>query len=294
MRYADLPGGDAQGVFGEQDVLGTLNLQTPEAVVHAASLVRSGQVFSLNAPLDWPDPALFNRQLVRHTVYRTAMGNRDDFLDSFYPQASSQWDGFLHISDPEIGSYNHLPPEQLGIESWASRGIASRGVLLDVERHLASTGRPLHWRTRREITVEDLEATRASAGVEKRRGDVLLLRTGWVTGYSTSSERDRQEVRTSPESPGLAPGASMAEYLWDWGVSAVAADNIGLEAMPLTGEALHTKLLCRAGMPIGELWWLDGLADSCHQDGRYEHLLVSAPLNLRGGVGSPANAIAIR
>jgi kynurenine formamidase len=294
VKYTNLPGGDAKGVFGEADVLGSLNLQTPDAVRRAASLVRTGEVFSLNAPLGWPDPPLFNRQAVRHTVYRTDMGNRDDFLDGFYPQASSQWDGFLHISDPEIGCYNHLPPERLGIESWAARGIAGRGVLLDVDRYLRSQGRPLHWRTKTKITLEDLEATRVSAGVEKRRGDIVLIRTGWVTSYNAASESERQSVRTDPESPGLASGDAMAEYLWDWGVSAIAADNIALEALPLDNDPLHPKLLCRLGMPIGELWWLDELAEHSLGDGRYEHLLVSAPLNLRGGVGSPANALALK
>jgi len=292
--YADLPKGDARGVFGDADILGTLNRQTPDAVRHAASLVRSGSVFSLNAPLDWPNPPLFNRQLVKHEVYRTSMGNRDDYLDGFYPQASSQWDGFLHISDPEIGSYNHLPPERLGIESWAARGIASRGVLLDVERYLQDEGRPLHWRTRTGITVQDLEATRRRAGVEMRPGDVLLIRTGWVAGYESTDEGERAAVRTDPTSPGLVADHAMAEYLWDWGVSAVAADNIGLEALPLQEEVLHYKLLCRLGMPIGELWWLDDLAEDCLADGRYEHLLVSAPLRVHGGIGSPANALAIK
>jgi kynurenine formamidase len=292
--YADLPNGDAKGVFGDDDVLGTVNLQTADTVRHAAGLVTTGAVFSLNAPLDWPNPPLFNRELVQHHVYRTTMGNRDDWLDGFYPQASSQWDGLLHISDPEIGSYNHLPPELLGIESWAARGIAGRGVLLDVERHLRAEGRPLHWRTRTAITVEDLEATRRRAGVEPRRGDILLVRTGWVAGYEAADANDRAAVRVDQTSPGLAADRAMAEYLWDWGVSAVAADNIGLEAMPLQGEVLHHRLLCRMGMPIGEMWWLDALAEACAADGRYEHLLVSAPLHLRGGVGSPANALAIR
>jgi hypothetical protein len=36
------------------------------------------------------------------------------------------------------------------------------------------------------------------------------------------------------------------------------------------------------------------LADACAADGRYQMLLVSVPLNLRGGVGSPPQAVAIR
>ena len=75
----------------------------------------------------------------------------------------------------------------------------------------------------------------------------------------------------------------------------MAADNPALEASPIDpDERLHTKLLNHLGVPIGELWWLDALAAACASDGRYDFLLVSAPLGVPGGVGSPANAVAIR
>jgi hypothetical protein len=47
-------------------------------------------------------------------------------------------------------------------------------------------------------------------------------------------------------------------------------------------------------MPLGELWDLDELADECATDGLHEFMLVSVPLYIPGGVGSPANAYAIR
>ena len=294
VPYGSLPGGDARGVFGEQDVLGTLNRQTPDAIRAAAGLVQRGAVFSLNAPLNWPDPPLFNRQPYEHHVYQTALGNRDDYVDRFYPQSSSQWDGFLHISDPEIGSYNHLEPERLGIESWGRRGIAGRGVLFDVERWLSIPGEDLNWRRRRPISVDELESTRLWAGIEFTEGDVLVLRTGWWTGYCNAGADDRQTVRTVHDSPGLDSSDDMAAYLWDNGISAVASDNIGVEALPTRSEMLHRKTLVRLGMPLGELWWLDDLAADCAADRRWEFLLVSAPWNLPGGIGSPANALALK
>lgn len=294
VPYRELPGGDARGVFGDDDVLGTLNLQTPEAVAAAAASVRTGKVFSLNAPMELPDPPLFDRQPFDHHVFQTKMGNRDDWVDRFYPQSSSQWDGLLHISDPEIGSYNHQPPERLGIEGWARRGIAGRGVLVDVERFLRTRGEELHWHTSRPISVRELDDARVAEGVEWRRGDVLLLRTGWWTGYLAAGSEERDDVRTRHDSPGLEAGAEMAEYLWDNGISAVAADNISVESMPLGSELLHHRTLVRLGMPWGEMWWLDALADDCAGEGRWDSLLVSAPWNLQGGIGSPANALALR
>ena len=41
-------------------------------------------------------------------------------------------------------------------------------------------------------------------------------------------------------------------------------------------------------------WWLGDLARDCAADGVYEMFLVSAPLNAPGGIGSPANAVAIK
>ena len=48
------------------------------------------------------------------------------------------------------------------------------------------------------------------------------------------------------------------------------------------------------GMPLGEFFWLDDLAAACAADGRWAFLFASAPLNVRGGVGSPPNGLAVR
>jgi hypothetical protein len=47
-------------------------------------------------------------------------------------------------------------------------------------------------------------------------------------------------------------------------------------------------------MPIGEMWNLEGLAEDCAEDRRYDFFITSAPLNIPGGVGSPPNAIAVK
>ena len=47
-------------------------------------------------------------------------------------------------------------------------------------------------------------------------------------------------------------------------------------------------------MALGELWHLDDLAADCDQDGVCEFFLASAPLNVRGGIGSPPNALALK
>ncbi|MET0735547.1 MAG: hypothetical protein ABWY55_07885, partial [Microbacterium sp.] len=137
MAYADLDDGNARGHFGDDDDLGSLNRLTPAVVQAAASDIVTGEVVSLNAPVDWIDPPLFAREAVQHTVFTTRLGNLDDRLDTFFPQASSQWDHFLHIADPELGHYNGLAPGTAGIDAWAARGIAGRGVLVDADAWFA-------------------------------------------------------------------------------------------------------------------------------------------------------------
>ena len=48
------------------------------------------------------------------------------------------------------------------------------------------------------------------------------------------------------------------------------------------------------GLPLGELFVLKHLAEDCAADGRYDFMLVSAPLHVAGGIASPPNAVAIK
>jgi kynurenine formamidase len=301
--YAELRDGRASAVFGEDDRFGCLNLLTPERVAAAARLVVTGEVFSLNASVrDWPDPnpPQSPRSVPTYEIFELVPGVvYDDVLNRFYPQASSQWDGFLHVRDAATGEfYGGQTEPVVGVEMWARRGIAGRGALLDVERWWRETREtPLDWQMRTPITTADLIACADHQGVTVSEGTILLLRFGWQSGYSALDVDDRAAYAKSPQAaPGLDASPQVAGLLWDWGVAAVAADTIALEAKPYdrpVGEILHTLLLSRLGMPMGELWLLDELAAACAAARRYEFFLTSAPMNVRGGVGSPANVLAI-
>jgi hypothetical protein len=54
------------------------------------------------------------------------------------------------------------------------------------------------------------------------------------------------------------------------------------------------ELLALMGFAIGELWDLGRLADARRADERLTCLITSAPLNVVGGVSTPANALSIR
>jgi kynurenine formamidase len=125
---------------------------------------------------------------------------------------------------------------------------------------------------------------------------LLLVRTGWL-GYFLDAPPDARQAVMGPVPavPGLEPTEAMAAFLWDLHVAAVASDTMAVEASrPALDFPLHRRLLPLLGIPLGELWVLDELADACAADGRYDAFVVSVPLYLRGAVGSPAQAVAIR
>ena len=305
------PKGSAWGLFGDDDQLGCLNLITPEKVVEAAGLVRRGAVFPLNLRIDEPSPPLHGRRAVKHHLLEGPGGvSRDDYLDSFWPQASSQWDGFRHIRHPRDGFYNGVKDDEvvagdrgkLGIEHFARKGIATRGVLLDTDRFLRDRGTVLDMESSDLITRDQLQACMEFEKVQVEPGDILLVRTGWLRWYlddATPEQRARMggdAMAGALVYPGLGPADEMVEFLWDLHVAAVAADNPGLDAWPPAPERgwMHFHLLPLLGVPIGELWYLEDLAADCARDGVYEFMLTSAPLNIPGGVGSPPNALAIK
>jgi kynurenine formamidase len=235
--------------------------------------------------------------------------HRDDYLDNFWPQASSQWDSLRHILHPREGFYNGVTAEEvipaggkLGIENIARRGIAGRGMLLDVARHLEAAGRRLDYTTATVITKGVLSDCAQDQGLAIETGDILIIRTGWLNWYlNEATAEQKQELAGDPMTdlrfPGIGPDEEMASYLWDLHIAAVAADNPALEAWPPgpdSGGFLHFRLIPLLGMNIGEFWYLEDLAADCAQDGVYEFMFSSAPLNVPGGVGSPPNALAIK
>jgi Putative cyclase len=309
------PAGSSWGLWGADDRCGCLNLLTPERVVAAAGLVRDGTVFPMNLDMELPDPPLFNRSAFEHTVKRGSSGrSQDDELSAWNTQSSSQWDGFRHIQSAH-GFYNGVDNEDHGIHHWARRGIAGRGVLADVARWREAEGRPLRFDRPDPITPDEVAATLAAQGTTVEAGDVLCLRTGWIDWYRGLDAGARTAVadRSTFACPGLAPGEATLRYLWDLHIAAVAADNPPVEVWPPGALAsaedqaaadaewaemprvfAHFAILPLLGLPIGEMFDLDRLADACAADGRFEFLFTSAPLNLRAGVASPPNALAIR
>jgi kynurenine formamidase len=292
-------------LHGPGDQLGTLNRLTAPVVAEAMGAVRTGERIGVSLPLALPDPPFFGRQAFKHTVFPMGPFAFDDFVDGFYLQCSSQWDGLRHIGGPDgwYGGWRGSPDadaEPLGIHHWAARGIIGRGVLIDLAGARDGTGYDPF--TSVAFSPDDLSAALAgSGGGSLRYGDIVCVRTGWMDKYLALSADQRRELAepmasvTGYEAAGLSGGEAMARFLWDSGVAAVACDNPAVEVVPGDRSVgfLHGRLITGLGMAIGELFDFGPLAAACARAGRYEFLFVSVPLNLAGGVGSPANAVAI-
>lgn len=190
------------GRWGPDDELGTLNHIGPDEVAAAAGLVRTGRVFSLSIPVDenGPQTGGFGRFNPIHlmirdgngaatgTTVRDFYGGRDrwirgtDDLLILPLQSGTQWDSLAHIVfDNRI--YNGYDATSVGSKGAIRNDIANardrvvgRGVLLDIPR---AKGRP--WLEPGEaIHAEDLEACERAQGVNVRRGDIVLIRTGQI------------------------------------------------------------------------------------------------------------------
>jgi kynurenine formamidase len=315
-RYDDLPAADlggrsGWGLFGPDDSVGLLNQQTPASVLAAAQLVRRGAVFPLDAALDAVDPPLSPRRgKPRHTLIHPpgpGLVGLDDVYDNFNPQTSSQWDSLAHMAYSPGAFYNGATDDDVltgrrnTIDFWARRGIVARAVVLDLARALPAAGREYRPAMATAFTPDDLELARAAAGVSYSPGCVVLLHTGFLGWYQEQSYADRADWARNLRAPGVEHTEEMARYLWDSGLMAIASDTFAVEVWPpdRRPEAfpfgfLHHVLIGQFGMALGELWQLGDLAADCAEDGVSECLLTSAPLNGRGGIGSPPNALALK
>jgi hypothetical protein len=121
----------------------------------AKDCVRTGTVFGLDYPADAFDPGMsLKRSAPRHTIYSSHPAHRDDYLDGYYLQGSTQIDGLRHRRADDIGFYNGTPDDRivegtpdLGVQEWAENPIVGRAywsTSMGTEEHSArpSTTRP--------------------------------------------------------------------------------------------------------------------------------------------------------
>jgi len=296
------------GVFGDDDEVGCVNFLTEDGVIDAAKLVRKGQVFRLDTPINYASPPLFDRGPVSHTkksFESLGLLGFDDVLNSYNTQEGSQWDGLGHVGNLKAHAfYNGVTNDQvkhttkLGIHNWADRFVG-RGVLIDAFRYRADSGRPVNPLNDVRYSLDDLKQALAAQSTELKPGSVLLVRTGWMPAYLASSADQKRKMAplSDLKACGIDDSREMVGWLWDSRVAAIGTDCPAVEPWPWDfrqNGALHYRTLSLLGLPLGEQFNLEKLAADCAADKRYEFMLVSVPLHLVGGIASPPNAVAIK
>lgn len=304
--------GASWGLFPEPG-RGTPSFITPAALLEARNSIRSGTVFGLDYPADAFDPGMsLKRSAPRHTIYSSHPAHRDDYLDGYYLQGSTQIDGLRHRRADDVGFYNGVPDHRitegtpdLGIQEWAEHPIAGRGVLVDLDGFRNSLGEPIDHAGGEPLGLDLLQAAMESQSLTTRPGDILLLHTGWCEWFLALDPEEKQRLRESRKATGVAQSQEFVAWAWDSRFAVVAADNFAVECLPAVPDSpyresafndhgmMHQQLLAKLGMPLGELWRLGPLARHMRSTATWDAFISIKPLNITGGTGSPANATAI-
>lgn len=285
--------------FGENDQIGALNYITQEDVVASAKLVKKGRVFSLmhvledEMPVNW-----FHKDFIYYTFRSApemlkyfdstfANKNRISFTNTrmeLSDHTGTHIDGLNHAA---IGYslYNGVDAREvtttrgtmkLGIDTMPP--IVTRGLLLDLTQWH-------RYESPEVITVADLEHALSAEKIEIRRGDVVLVNTGWERFWKT----DNKKYVTSM--PGI--GVDAAKWLVSKEVAAVGSDTQSVEVEPNEKEGedgrVHQILITENGIPLIENMKLSELSSARV----YEFLFVCTPLKIKGGTGSPVHPVAI-
>ena len=154
--------------------------------------------------------------------------------------------------------------------------IVRRAVLLDIAGQQGVAALPADF----EVRPEHLEA--AARGIEIRRGDIVLLRTGWATYFPDPR-------RFVAEGNGPGPSIEGARWLSGRGVFAAGSDTLAFEKIPVPTMPVHVHLLVESGIHIVECLNLEEIAAA----GLREFLFVAAPLKIRGATGAPMRPLAL-
>src|SRR5262249_839245 len=159
--------------------------------------------------------------------------------------------------------------------------IVARGVLLDVAGMHGVDCLPEGY----GITPKDLQDCVAKQGVELRKKDVVLVRTGRMTVWP-----DFDGYLLKP------PGINLPAAKWlceEAGAMCIAGDSIGLEVMPWDEPdaflPVPAYMFAPPGPHIIEFVHMEEIA----ADKQYDFAFLGFPMKLRGATGAPMPSYAL-
>ena len=280
--------------WGAGDERGSGNHMSPETVLRATRLIRTGEVIELGYVLSAEGPFFGTRRFDVHTK-RTFMntasnrrGSNEEILISEMGQVGTQFDGFAHQTI-EDKVYNCFKVDEIssrggftkvGIEKVGT--LMTRGVLIDVAglKGVAMLGDTY------EITVQDLQQALARQKLTLQKGDAVIIHTGWGKLYGKDNPRYMKTC------PGI--GVAAAEWLAKQDPMLVGSDNWPVEVAPNPDPQIslpvHQIMLVVNGIHLLENLKLDELVAKRVN----EFAFVMQPLKMKGFSGATVAPTAIR
>jgi len=281
----------------------------PAKLVEAARLVRTGRAFSLSVgrfpgmPLfpghppfqvlnfrspegiraegaqPWGPPNEVGLGYMAEYLLATShSGAHIDALAHMTMGPDNHWYGggntAEHLTDkgPNLGDAEKLPP------------FFTRGVLLDPPTYRGLDALPAS----EPVGAAELQAVAAAQGVEVRRWDVVLIRSGYLKYWPDAAAMAAHKT--------AGPDLSAAEWLLERGVVATGTDTETYEVQPAPDrgspanpQPVHVRLLIENGIYLMESLYLEELA----RQRVYEFLFVALPLKIRGATGSMIDPLAV-
>jgi kynurenine formamidase len=302
------------GRWGPDDEVGCLNYLDAAEVLRGVRHVRTGEVFTLQIQMGYPDapgdPLWPGRKATQRTnVIDEGHWQRGeapeipgglhyaDDTAKIFLQGSTQYDALGHVwYDGKIwNGYDAANTigamRKASVLPIAEKGVVGRGVLIDMARHRAKD----HLGKGETFDHNDLLEAGAAQGVTIERHDILLVRTGWIPyWYRTTPE----EFYDGFNEPGLTYSRALVEWFRDMEIPNLVTDTFANEVTrePNTGVTLplHCALMRNLGLALTEICWLEDLAAACAEDGVWSFLYTAAPLKVVGGTGAPVNPVVIR
>lgn len=316
--------------WGPTDEAGNSNTQTPDKVLQAVKLIKTGKKYRLghdyhrDMPLfpgnswvmEMKPPTQVLRQVFNAEYFHGEVaqsGTQFDALGHFAIQPQ----GGLNVQDARY--YNQFTGAQVhGVDGLQRLGIENmkpfftRGVLIDVARYLNNNNVMAEGKEITRQMVRDTLAAQGMSEADIQEGDVVLFRTGWEAKWG---EGTLGYYRGAPGMPGGVPGIGLevARWLGSKQVACVGADNWGLSVAPYPAdspekppadilEPVHNELIVRHGIPHQESMALSELAEDAAKErmssgnGRnaYTFAYIFVPVPIQGASGSPGVPLAVK
>jgi kynurenine formamidase len=276
---------------------GAWNRVTPDHVLRAAALVRTGTTVPMALPWNTapgPDnskPALHYMSELGDVEPPEPTCHKDFIAVDYHGKGVSHLDALSHIAYRGQLYGGHTAREVVDAKGARFGAVAAlgplvtRGVLLDMPAVLGTAwlepGQAVH--------AEDVLGAEKALGVTIGEGDAVLLRSGHF-------RRRRELGAWNPDNASAGFHVDAAPLLADRGIALLGGDgdsDVRPSPVAEVSSPVHALIITAMGVPLLDNLDLEALSAACAEAGRYEFMITVAPLNIPGGTGSPVNPVAV-